>query len=142
MTPSGGGSYKDSHWEPSSSFAANRLAFVLDEERKKSLTAQCVLQQATLIVEDTVAASERGEFFFLHDGQRSYLRSIVAYHVGKVLALDKQLVEMALVVDTNLPGHFREQDRKSLEFFLREFACRIKLEHAIAAALPNGGQKS
>ncbi|MGL4553625.1 MAG: hypothetical protein ACRC33_20880 [Gemmataceae bacterium] len=37
----------------------------------------------------------------------------------------------ALVIDTNVAGHFRHEDEPDLDLFLAEFASRVKLEDAI-----------
>lgn len=46
----------------------------------------------------------------------------------------------AVVVDTDCPGYFRETDRDSLEFSLREFAFRIKLETLLNAIFVPPGE--
>lgn len=135
MTPIRGSSHNDNLWEPSPSFEANHAAFALTGCQKPALTVVCVSRQAIVMFGDTLAASDRGEFQFLHADQQSYLRSIIACPLGKVWRPDRKLAQCALVVDTNVPDFFLESDRPFLEFCLREFASRIKLELMLEAML-------
>jgi len=138
MTPIRGSSHNDNLWEPSPSFEANHAAFALTGCQNPALTVVCVSRQATIMFGDTLAASMRGEFQFLHADQQSYLRSIIACPLGKVWRPDRKLAQCALVIDTNVPDFFLESDRLFLEFCLREFASRIKLELMLEAMLTTG----
>ncbi len=138
MTPIRGSSHNDNLWEPSPSFEANHAAFALTGCQNPALVTVCINRQATIMFGDTLAASDRGEFEFLHADQRSYLRSIIACPLGKVWRPDRKLAQCALVVDTNVPDFFLESDRPFLEFCLREFASRIKLELMLEAMLTSG----
>ena len=138
MTPVRGCSYSDSLWEASPSFEANRDAFALAATPSPALAVTCHNRQATVIVADTVAAAGRGEFHFLHDDQRGYLQSILAFPLGNVCRSDRTLAQSVLVVDTNVKDFFREDDRQLLKFCFREFAGRIKLELMLQAMVANG----
>ncbi len=47
-----------------------------------------------------------------------------------------------LTVDTDRPGFFRKKDQASLDFVLREFGVRIRLEMLLLALIaPGGAQK-
>jgi len=94
---------------------------------RPSLTVSCVNKQAAVIIPDTLAAETKGEFYFLHENQRSYLRSIVGFPLGKVCCTDRTSAQAALVIDINVSNFFTEYDRVFLEFCLREFATRIKM---------------
>ena len=48
--------------------------------------------------------------------------------MGEVCCLDGTMTEAALGIDTDAPGFFCEANRDSLEFCLREFGARLKLE--------------
>jgi hypothetical protein len=49
------------------------------------------------------------------------------------------MAEGALVIDTEAAGFFKESDRDSIEFCLREFASRLRLEMLLIALLvPRG----
>jgi hypothetical protein len=45
------------------------------------------------------------------------------------------MAEGALVIDTEAAGFFKESDRDSIEFCLREFASRLRLEMLLIALL-------
>jgi len=93
----------------------------------------------TIIVEDCVEAEKRKEFHFFNEDQRGYLRSMMAYYLDEVCGLDGTMTVAALVVDTDAPGFFREASRDSLEFCLREFGARLKLELLLHAMLIERG---
>jgi hypothetical protein len=133
LTPEWGSSYIDNSWEKPPSFLANRDAFRLTEPVGASLVVASVLNKAAMLHADTIDAAARGEFTFLHEGQASYLRSIFACPLGKVSRPGPKLEESVLVIDTNVPEFFQEEDRAFLEFCLREFASRIKLELVLEA---------
>lgn len=99
----------------------------------------CVNRKQMVIVEDCEAAAAKGEFHFFNDNQRGYLRSMMAYYLGEVCCDDGSPAVAALVVDTDSAGYFREADRESLKFWLREFAARIKLELLLHAMLNERG---
>lgn len=115
-------------------------AFRLDGQANPSQVVQCIRQRRTLIVEDCAAAADRGEFTFFTADQRGYLRSMVAYYLDAVCGWDGMMRVAALVVDTDAPGFFREADRDSLEFCLREFGSRLKLELLLHSILTARGQ--
>lgn len=72
------------------------------------------------------------DFQFFNERQRNYLKSMIASPI-KDLCLDGvNPVQTALVIDTNIPGYFREEDRPSLEIAVREFAVRLSLEYAVS----------
>jgi hypothetical protein len=119
-----------------SSYCLHEPSFRLDANEKRAHVVHCVRQRTTIIVEDCIEASNRGAFHFFNEDQQGYLRSMVAYYLGEVCDLDGTMTEAAIAVDTDAPGFFCEGDRDSLEFCLREFGARLKLElllHSILA---------
>lgn len=125
-----------------SSYRAHEASFVLDAKEKPSHTVRCVNLRQTVIVEDCVAQAEAGDFHFFNDNQRGYLRSMLAYYLDKVCCTDGTTAVAALVIDTDAAGFFREADRESLEFCLREVDSRVKLELLLhAMLLPRGASK-
>ena len=60
---------------------------------------------------------------------------MVAYFVGEVCLENGTIGEGALVVDTEAGGFFKEADRDLLEFCLREFGARLRLEMLLIALL-------
>ncbi len=119
------------------SYRRHRQAFRLDETDRPSHITRCIRQRRTLIVEDCETAAAAGEFAFFHDDQRGYLRSMVTYYLDGICGKDGIMMLGALVVDTDAAGFFRESDRDSLEFCLREFGSRVKLELMLFALLTN-----
>jgi hypothetical protein len=122
-----------------SAYRAHKASFVLDAKEKPSHTVTCVNQRQTIIVEDCVASAAKGEFHFFHDNQRGYLRSILAYYLDQVCCEDGTLAVAALVIDTDLAGFFRDAERESLEYSLREFGARLKLELLLHSMLLTRG---
>jgi len=122
-----------------SSFRAHVASFQLTTTEKPSHTVRCVNLRQTIIVEDCEASANAGEFHFFSDNQRGYLRSLLAYYLDQICRDDGTTAVAALVVDTDAAGFFREADRESLEFCLREFAARVKLELSLHAMLLTRG---
>lgn len=135
MTPVRAVNLNNPAYDVFQSYRNNQAAFRVADAERPSHVVTCVRRRETIIVEDCVAAAERGEFFFFHDDQRGYLRSMVAYYLDSVPWPGGTTIKAALVVDTDLAGFFRSADRDSLEFSLREFGFRIKLELLLEAAL-------
>jgi hypothetical protein len=140
MKPVQGMSLNDSSYTPFSSYQAHQDAFRLaDANTHPAHVVNCVRRKGMVIVEDCARAAGEGEFFFFTEGQRSYLRSMVAYYLGEVSREDGTISEGALVVDTEAVGFFRESDRDSIEFCLREFGARLRLEMLLIALLTQRG---
>ncbi|VTR97904.1 hypothetical protein [Tuwongella immobilis] len=116
--------------------------FCLSAEGAVSHAVLSIRQRKHLIVEDCLTAAETGTFFYFEDAQKQYLASLVANYLGEVIDEDGQSKSASLVIDTNTAGFFRDENRISLEFCLREFATRIKLELALHAMLSQRGAKS
>jgi hypothetical protein len=114
--------------DPFSSYRLHAERFRLDNNANPSHAVRCVREGKALIVEDCATAPG---FEFFNDRQRKYLRSIIAYPLSGFCADGVNQVSAALLVDTDVPGFFREEDREILELLLREFATRIDLEYAI-----------
>ena len=93
-----------------------------------SQVVKCVRSPRTIIVEDCVTAADRGAFAFFRIEQRSYLRSMMVCHLGKVCLPSGGEGDAVLSIDTDEPGFFKELERNFLEFTVREFGDRIKLE--------------
>ena len=68
------------------------------------------------------------KFSFFNEKQATYLRSMVANYLGQVTDDAGKIVVAALVVDTDVAGFFKEAERQSLVFCMREFGARIRLE--------------
>lgn len=67
-------------------------------------------------------------------------RERIPFCLGEVSRENGAIAEGALVVDTEPAGFFREADRDSIEFCLREFGARLRLEMLLIALLaPRGG---
>jgi len=119
------------------SFDAHKDHFSCEEtvRKKPAHVVKCVNTHRTIIVEDCLEAERCGNFFFFNANQRSYLRSMLAFYLGPVCGVDGKMKPAAMVIDTDVPSFFQETDRESLDFALREFAHRIKLELLLHATL-------
>ncbi len=139
MTPVQALSLNDSSYTPFRSHQNHRSAFQLSSDTNPSHIVICVRRRQTIVVEDCVKAADQGDFFFFTEDQRSYLRSMVVFYLGEVGREDGTMVHGVLAVDTEAAGFFRESDRDSIEFCLREFAGRLRLEMLLIALLvPKG----
>jgi hypothetical protein len=124
-------------YNPFTSFNLHSQSFQVGGDGPRAHAVLCVRQRVLLIVEDCEAEASAGRFIFFNEGQRSYLRSLVAYYLGQVRGEDGTLNEGALVIDTPIAGFFRESERDALTFRLGEAARRITLELALVALLTN-----
>ena len=135
MTPVQAISLNDSSYTPFTSYEAHQTAFRLDAGRDPAHVVVCVRERRMIIVEDCAAAADRGAFHFYDDSQRGYLRSMAAYFLGEVCQENGTIAEGALVIDTEAAGFFRDAERDFLEFCLREFGARLRLEMLLIALL-------
>jgi hypothetical protein len=131
MRPLHGISLRDLAYDPFRSHKEHAQHFRLDCTDKPAHAVTCVKRKSLVIVGDCAEAEGRGEFFFYKEEQRSYLRSMAACWVGKVCVADGTMQEAALVIDTDSPGYFREDDRESIQFCFDQFAARLSLEMAL-----------
>lgn len=136
MKPVQGMSLNDASYTPFSSYDAHQEVFRLESANTRPAhVVNGVRRKGMVIVEDCAKAAERGEFHFFSEGQRSYLRSMVAYYLGEVSREDGTISEGVLVVDTEAAGFFKDSERDSIEFCLREFGARLRLEMFLIALL-------
>jgi hypothetical protein len=135
MTPVQAISLNDSSYTPFRSYEAHQGAFRLEAAQNPSHVVVCVRQKRMIVVEDCAGAAERGEFSYFRDDQRGYLRSMVAYYLGEVCQENGTISEGALAIDTEAAGFFKDTDRDFLEFCLREFGARLRLEMLLIALL-------
>lgn len=135
MTPLRAVNLNNPSYDVFSSYRAHQPAFRLDVAANASHCVTCVRRRETIIVEDCIVAAKARNFSFFNDNQRSYLRSMVTYYLDQVCGPDGTMTVAALIVDTDAPGFFRESERDSLDFCLREFGSRIKLELLLHALL-------
>ena len=84
-------------------------------------------------------AAEEGTFAFFREAQKQYLKSMIAYPILHFREPDGTISQAAVVIDTNVAGHFKEEDRGVIEFFMDEFAARLNLE-ALLVGLLTGGE--
>src|SRR5205807_221490 len=84
---------------------------------------------------DCVKAAERDEFHFYNEQQRSYLRSLVACWIGEVCTANGTMAQAAIVIDTDAPGFFQEDDETKIRCCIEEFSARISLEMALDALI-------
>ena len=60
---------------------------------------------------------------------------MVAYPLTDCRPDGIRVARAALLIDTNVAGYFREEDREVIESRLHEFALRVELEYAIRALI-------
>src|SRR5262249_45149099 len=115
-------------YNPFRAYESHPERYQLTAGADAATVVKCVQERRTIIVEDCEKAYEMGEFQYFTAAQRNYIRSMMAYYLGEVCRADGTMVPAALAVDTDSRGFFREVNREYLEFWLREFGTRIKLE--------------
>jgi len=115
--------------DPFSAYEQHADRFRIDNDTNPSHAVRCVREGRTLIVGD---CTTEAEFEFFDDRQRNYLRSMVAHPLIGFCPDGINPARAALLIDTDVPGFFREDDREMLELLLKEFAARIDLEYAIS----------
>ena len=101
-------------------------------EESLPIVMACIRNRITVIVEDCFATEGPQSSAGSH---RAYFRSLIAYPLGKVFVEINAASDAAILVESNWPGFFRETGRDSLEYSLREFAVRIKLDALLKVIL-------
>jgi len=81
-----------------------------------------------LIVEDCQADPD---FHHFSPNQTNYLRSLVACPLLNFCLDGNTPARAAVMLDTNVPGYFKEESRDQLELLLQDFAARLSLEYAV-----------
>ncbi len=114
--------------KPFSSHDRYLSRFRLDNSEKPSHAVRCILDGRLIIVED--CASEVG-FEFFEEKQKQYLRSLIACPLTNFCPDGISRVRAALLIDTNVAGFFREDDREMIEKLVTEFVVRVDLEYAV-----------
>lgn len=142
MVPVHAVSWNDPGFNPFTSFEAHGVAFRLDTEEAPSHVVRCIRIKAPIVVPDCLSASQEGSFFYFSDGQRTYLRSLTMHYLGKVCDRIGTMTEAVLAIDTNVAGFFREDRREFLEYCLREFTVRLRLELLLLALLPQAESRT
>jgi hypothetical protein len=135
LTPCAGANRNNATANPFSSFAAYPNQFKVDGVQKTSNAVKSIQQKKTFITEDCEKASLSGEFHFLHENQKSYLKSLFAYYICEVYDICGRPVQAVMLIDTDLPGFFKETDLEEWKVLVREYVSRIKLELALLALL-------
>jgi len=115
--------------EPFSSFEQYADRYRLDNDTNPSHAVRCVREGRTIIVPD--CAAEPG-FEFFNEKQRKHLKSMVAYPLSGFCPDGVNPARAALLIDTDKPGFFSEEDREMVELLINEFVLRISLEYAIS----------
>jgi hypothetical protein len=120
--------------DPFSSYREFHEHFRLDRADAGSLVVRCVREKRMLIVSDCL----KEKFVFYREDQKTYLKSIVAFPILLLGGADQMA---AIVIDTNRAGHFKEEDRESIEMFMDEFAARLDLEAFLDRVLKPANQE-
>jgi hypothetical protein len=89
-----------------------------------ALVVRCLQVEQMFIVE---SCQNDPDFTFYKDGQRNYLRSMVAFPIPHFFSLRDGKVRAALAVDTDCDGFFRKADQEMLRTIFNEYAARIEL---------------
>lgn len=105
--------------------------YSLENVENPSHAVRCLQKGEMIIVEDCWESEKTREFEFFHDGQRQYLRSMVAYPVDGFTLDGMTPCGAAILIDTNTPKFFLSADRDRIRQIFDDFAARIRLEYAI-----------
>lgn len=138
MVPVAGVDLRQPGYNPFKSYEAHRAAYECRETKDSAHVVRCVLHRSMIVVEDCIEAAEKTEFSFTHEAQRSYLRSMVAYHLGEVVDQGGASVDAVIAADSNCAGVFKDSADELLEDVLEEFGLRIRLEMALQELLTRG----
>ena len=114
--------------EPFTSYQKYPVRFSVDNIENPSQAVRCVVEGRAIIVPD---CANEASFDYFEDKQRGYLRSMVAYPLVEFCRDGHTPVRAALLLDTNVAGYFREEDREMIEMRIKEFVVRIDLEYAV-----------
>ena len=113
--------------QPFISYLEHERRFRLDNTADPAHAVLCVRGCRMLIVPDCAVDPA---FKYFSEEQQYRLKSMVAYPIIEFRQAP-QKAAAALVIDTDSAGHFKEEDREAIEFFMGEFAARLILEDAI-----------
>lgn len=116
--------------DPFSSYQRYADRYRLDNATNPAHAVRCVVEARTIIVSD---CETDPTFEFFGAQQKNYLRSMIAHPLPNFCEDGITPVRAALLVDTDVPDFFREEEREALESLLTEFVARIDLEYAIRA---------
>lgn len=120
--------------QPFTSYRETEQHFRLDNNDRPAHAVRCVREGRLIIVPDCAAAKPE-EFTYFRDAQRNYLRSMIAYPILPFRAADGTMTSAAVVIDTDVAGHFKEEDRRLIQFFMDQFAARLTLETLLVALM-------
>ena len=113
--------------DPFGSYSAHKSRFRIGEVQAPAHVVRS-LTEGTLIVSD--CATDPFFEYFTED-QRGYLCSLVAHPRPSFCSDGVTPSRAVIVVDTNVSGHFRAEDRELIVLRLELFATLIELEYAV-----------
>lgn len=135
MIPLHGVSLKNPGYNPFKSYDQHARHYQLPANEQSSHVVRCASQKRTIIVEDCERASRTNDFFYTHDDQKNYLRSMVVYHLGEVVDTDGKLADAVIAVDSDVSEFFKASMADVLDRVMQEFGLRVRLEMALQAFL-------
>jgi hypothetical protein len=131
---------KNQNHDPFQSYRHAEAHFRLDNATDPALVVQCVRERQLLIVSDCEQEAKRGTFACFDAHQRIYLKSLIAYPIFPFGRQAGTITpQAAIVIDTDVAGHFQEENRQALQFFMEEFAARFDMEVLLRELLETRG---
>lgn len=109
---------------------------ISDPDGIKSLVLDCYHKpggQPSIIISDTIQASNEGRFNFFRPAQREYLKSIFVMKYKATIEERKR--PMIFSIDSSIPAFFKEKDEDFLKGFLLEMGRRMEYEFEVLYAL-------
>jgi len=88
-----------------------------------------------ILVENCQESAAKGEFVYMHQDQKTYLKSIIAYYLGNVFSDSTGEVAGAISIDSDCPNLFQQAECDKLRRVIAEFGQRIRFHLALMALL-------
>lgn len=127
-------------YSPFVSFEKYPVYFRMDNRVNQSNVVKCIQSEKTIIVGDCQHSALSSQFSIYHEAQNNYLKSMVAYFLGKCLDDDANVTTGCIAVDCNDPGFFDRIGKDRIYNLLESYSSRIKLELILVHLLNDGGK--
>jgi hypothetical protein len=131
MTAVAGVSYNNRQYDPFHAYQAHEKHYHLNATESPATVVTCVREKRLIIISDCHKADGDGHFVYFNVEQKKYIRSLVAVWIGEICMRNGTMREAAIVIDTDAPGFFKEEDEEGIKCCIDEFAARISLESAL-----------
>ncbi len=128
----------DPGYSPFVSYEKYPEKFKMENRGDQSNVVKCIQSERTIVVGDCLKESEIGNFSIYHEAQNSYLRSMIAFFLGKCVDEKGNVTTGCLAIDCNAAGFFEQIEKDRLYNLLDSFSLRIKLELMLKHLLNDG----